>query len=132
MDSRETSSPTRFRHSATAHQGSGLPVAKHKAPGAQGPKAAATTALTASPHLSGSSSTGHTRRPTGHTPRSGSKPRASLSLPEALLEAVREQARITDLFPQAALKRRGSEFLTLCPWHQDTNASLTISPRTNR
>ncbi|MFN9427249.1 MAG: DNA primase, partial [Cyanobacteriota bacterium] len=49
-----------------------------------------------------------------------------------MLEAVREQARITDLFPQAALKRRGSEFLTLCPWHQDTNASLTISPRTNR
>jgi DNA primase len=49
-----------------------------------------------------------------------------------LLEAVREQARITDLFPQAALKRQGSEFLTLCPWHQDTNASLTISPRTNR
>jgi DNA primase len=45
---------------------------------------------------------------------------------------VRERARITDLFPQADLRRRGSEFLTLCPWHQDSNASLTVSPRTNR
>jgi DNA primase len=45
---------------------------------------------------------------------------------------VRERARITDLFPPADLQRRGSEFLTLCPWHQDSNASLTVSPRTNR
>ena len=45
---------------------------------------------------------------------------------------MRERARITDLFPQADLRRRGSEFLTLCPWHQDSNASLTVSPRTNR
>jgi DNA primase len=102
----------------------------HKASGAQEGMAAAAMAPTPTSHLS--SSTTHTRRAAGHTPRPGSKPRASLSLPEALLEAVREQARITDLFPQAALKRRGSEFLTLCPWHQDTNASLTISPRTNR
>ena len=92
--------------------------------------AAAAMAPMPSPHLS--SSTSHTRRSTGHTPRRSSKPRASLSLPNALLEAVREQARITDLFSPADLKRRGSEFLTLCPWHQDTNASLTISPRTNR
>jgi DNA primase len=45
---------------------------------------------------------------------------------------VRERARITDLFSQTDLRRRGSEFLTLCPWHQDSNASLTVSPRTNR
>jgi DNA primase len=45
---------------------------------------------------------------------------------------VRERARITDLFPPAELQRRGAEFLTLCPWHQDSNASLTVSPRTNR
>lgn len=45
---------------------------------------------------------------------------------------MRERARITDLFPQADLQRRGAEFLTLCPWHQDSNASLTVSPRTNR
>jgi len=75
---------------------------------------------------------GHTHRSAGHTPRRGSKPRASLSLPDTVLDAVREQARITDLFSPGDLKRRGSEFLTLCPWHQDTNASLTISPRTNR
>jgi DNA primase len=45
---------------------------------------------------------------------------------------VRERARITDLFPPADLQRRGAEFLTLCPWHRDSNASLTVSPRTNR
>lgn len=54
------------------------------------------------------------------------------AIPDALLEAVRERAEITDLFPPAELRRRGSEFLTLCPWHQDSNASLTVSPRTNR
>ena len=58
--------------------------------------------------------------------------RANQGIPEALLEAVRERARITDLIPQADLRRRGAEFLTLCPWHQDSNASLTVSPRTNR
>ena len=58
--------------------------------------------------------------------------RSNQGIPDALLEAVREQARITDLFPQADLRRRGAEFLTLCPWHQDSNASLTVSPRTNR
>ncbi len=58
--------------------------------------------------------------------------RANQGIPDALLETVRERARITDLFPQADLRRRGSEFLTLCPWHQDSNASLTVSPRTNR
>lgn len=58
--------------------------------------------------------------------------RANQGIPDALLEAVRERARITDLFPPADLQRRGAEFLTLCPWHQDSNASLTVSPRTNR
>lgn len=58
--------------------------------------------------------------------------RSNQGIPDALLETVRERARITDLFPQADLRRRGSEFLTLCPWHQDSNASLTVSPRTNR
>ncbi len=58
--------------------------------------------------------------------------RSNQGIPDALLETVRERARITDLFPQADLRRCGSEFLTLCPWHQDSNASLTVSPRTNR
>jgi len=49
-----------------------------------------------------------------------------------LLEAVRERSRIADLFPPEKLRRRGNEYLTLCPWHNDHNASLTVSPRTNR
>jgi DNA primase len=49
-----------------------------------------------------------------------------------VLEAVRERSRIADLFPPEQLRRRGREFLTLCPWHNDRNASLTVSPRTNR
>jgi DNA primase len=49
-----------------------------------------------------------------------------------LLGAVRERSRIADLFPPEQLRRRGREFLTLCPWHNDRNASLTVSPRTNR
>jgi DNA primase len=54
------------------------------------------------------------------------------SIPEHILATLRERARITDLFAPADLKQRGSEFLTLCPWHADTNASLTVSPRTNQ
>jgi DNA primase len=54
------------------------------------------------------------------------------TIPEHVLATLRERARITDLFAPADLKKRGSEFLTLCPWHADTNASLTVSPRTNR
>ncbi|MFN9628718.1 MAG: CHC2 zinc finger domain-containing protein, partial [Cyanobacteriota bacterium] len=67
-----------------------------------------------------------------HHHRTTSPPQPTLSFPPAFLDILRDRARITDLFPQADLKRQGSEFLTLCPWHADTNASLTISPRTNR
>jgi len=62
----------------------------------------------------------------------GCRSRSNQGIPAALLEAVRERARITDLFPAGDLRRSGSEFLTLCLWHQDSNASLTVSPRTNR
>lgn len=74
------------------------------------------------------------QHPSGRTrPRhAAGSSRANQGIPDALLEAVRERARITDLFPPADLQRRGAEFLTLCPWHQDSNASLTVSPRTNR
>ena len=44
----------------------------------------------------------------------------------ALLEAVRERARITDLFEAGALRRAGSEFVTRCPWHNDRRPSLTV------
>lgn len=52
--------------------------------------------------------------------------------PESFLQQIRERVSIVDLFPPASLQKRGREFLSLCPWHQDHNASLTVSPRTNR
>jgi len=50
----------------------------------------------------------------------------------ALLEQVRERARITDLFEASALQRAGAEYLTRCPWHDDRRPSLTVSPKRNR
>jgi DNA primase len=76
-----------------------------------------------------------TRRQATHpapSPRPSRAPRPCSTIPEHLLQTLRERVRITDLFPAGELKPRGSEFLTLCPWHADTNASLTVSPRTNR
>ena len=43
----------------------------------------------------------------------------SSALPDSLIEAVRNQARITDLFPLSELRRSGSGYLATCPWHQD-------------
>ncbi len=50
----------------------------------------------------------------------------------ALLEQVRERARIVDLFSPAELRKAGSEFITTCPWHEDRRPSLTVSPKRNR
>lgn len=50
----------------------------------------------------------------------------------ALLERVREQARIEELFNLADLRKAGREFLTCCPWHDDRRPSLTVSPARNR
>ena len=55
-----------------------------------------------------------------------------MSLPPALLEAVRQRARIEELFPAGALRRSGSGFLARCPWHNDRRPSLTVSTRLNR
>jgi DNA primase len=55
-----------------------------------------------------------------------------MSVPSPLLESVRQRARIEDLFPAGALKRSGSGFLALCPWHNDRSPSLTVSTRLNR
>ncbi|MEB3167969.1 MAG: CHC2 zinc finger domain-containing protein [Synechococcaceae cyanobacterium] len=55
-----------------------------------------------------------------------------MTLSPSLLEAVRQRARIEDLFPAGALKRSGSGFLALCPWHNDRRPSLTVSTRLNR
>jgi DNA primase len=53
-------------------------------------------------------------------------------LPDSLIEAVRNQARITDLFPFSELRRSGSGYLATCPWHQDRRPSLTVNPERNR
>lgn len=49
-----------------------------------------------------------------------------------LLEAVRQQARIIDLFEASELRRAGKEFVARCPWHDDRRPSLTVSPQRNR
>jgi DNA primase len=52
-------------------------------------------------------------------------------LPDAVLEAVRQRSRIEELFPPGALRRAGSCFVALCPWHNDHNPSLTVDPARN-
>ena len=56
----------------------------------------------------------------------------SSALPDSLIEAVRSQARITDLFPLSELRRSGSGYLATCPWHLDRRPSLTVNPERNR
>jgi DNA primase len=48
------------------------------------------------------------------------------------LESVRERAQITDLFGPSELKKMGREFVARCPWHDDRNPSLSVSPTRNR
>ena len=48
--------------------------------------------------------------------------------PEALLDTVRQRARIEDLFPASELCKAGREYLARCPWHDDRRPSLTVSP----
>ena len=67
------------------------------------------------------------RAPSGHP---AGRP-AGLLTP-AVLESVRERARITDLFGPAELKKSGREFVARCPWHDDRHPSLTVSPSRNR
>ncbi|MFN9643949.1 MAG: DNA primase [Cyanobacteriota bacterium] len=52
--------------------------------------------------------------------------------PDHVIAAVREKARIAELFPVSALQRSGRAFLTTCPWHNDRRPSLTVNPQTNR
>ena len=64
-------------------------------------------------------------------PQPGTHQRSS-ALPDSLIEAVRSQARIADLFPLSELRRSGSGYLATCPWHQDRRPSLTVNPERNR
>ncbi|WP_255119226.1 CHC2 zinc finger domain-containing protein, partial [Synechococcus sp. HJ21-Hayes] len=67
------------------------------------------------------------RAPSGHP--SG---RPAGLLTPAVLESVRERARITDLFGPAELQKAGREFVARCPWHDDRRPSLSVSPSRNR
>jgi DNA primase len=49
-----------------------------------------------------------------------------------VIEAVRSQAHIVDLFANSELRRSGKGFLATCPWHQDRRPSLTVNPERNR
>ncbi len=76
-------------------------------------------------------------RPQSPPPAHGRHPQPSAhlrssALPDSLIEAVRSQARITDLFPLLELRRSGSGYLATCPWHQDRRPSLTVNPERNR
>jgi DNA primase len=53
-------------------------------------------------------------------------------LTPAVLESVRERAKITDLFGPTELKKAGREFVARCPWHDDRHPSLSVSPSRNR
>ncbi len=69
---------------------------------------------------------------TAHRPLRGALgPTGQRGLPDAFLEAVRQRARIEELFPPGALRRAGSCFVALCPWHNDHNPSLTVDPARN-
>ncbi|MFN9658817.1 MAG: DNA primase [Cyanobacteriota bacterium] len=52
--------------------------------------------------------------------------------PDHVIAAVREKARIAELFPVSALQRSGRAFLTTYPCHTDRRPSLTVNPQTNR
>ena len=67
------------------------------------------------------------RAPSGHP-----MGRPAGLLTPAVLESVRERARITELFEPADLKKVGRDFVAHCPWHDDRRPSLTVSPQRNR
>jgi DNA primase len=67
------------------------------------------------------------RAPSGHP-----MGRPAALLTPAVLESVRERARITELFGPAELKTVGRDFVAHCPWHDDRRPSLTVSPQRNR
>ena len=67
------------------------------------------------------------RAPSGHPTG-----RPAGLLTPAVLESVRERARITELFGPADLKKVGRDFVARCPWHDDRRPSLTVSPQRNR
>ena len=70
--------------------------------------------------------------PRGRAPSGHPTGRPAGLLTPAVLESVRERARITELFGPAELKTVGRDFVARCPWHDDRRPSLTVSPQRNR
>ncbi|MEI6617074.1 MAG: CHC2 zinc finger domain-containing protein, partial [Cyanobium sp. ELA507] len=112
-----------------AHRGAGGSGAPDGAPGAAETATGSRGSRPQRPAASG--------RHQAPTPAQGRQPKPpahqrSSALPDSLIEAVRSQARIADLFPLSELRRSGSGYLATCPWHQDRRPSLTVNPERNR
>ncbi|MCF0178335.1 MAG: DNA primase, partial [Bacteroidales bacterium] len=51
---------------------------------------------------------------------------------QSTIEHILDTARIEDVIGDfVALKRRGADYKGLCPFHQDKNPSLSVSPARN-
>ena len=54
---------------------------------------------------------------------------ASPRLHPRTIEAVKERADIVDVVGEhVVLKKKGREFVGICPFHDDTSPSMTVSP----
>ncbi len=52
-----------------------------------------------------------------------------MSLHPRTIEAVKERADIVDVVGEhVVLKKKGREFVGICPFHDDTSPSMTVSP----
>ena len=112
-----------------SHRGAGRSGAPDGAPGAGKRAAGGPGSRPQRPAASGRHQPSP-QAPNRH-PQPGTYQRSS-ALPDSLIEAVRSQARIADLFPLSELRRSGSGYLATCPWHQDRRPSLTVNPERNR
>jgi DNA primase len=97
---------------------------------------AASSHSPSNPSFNATTSTGSnpSSPPNANTPSRPVSPhhRRPRPCPDHVIAAVREKARIAELFPVSALQRSGRAFLTTCPWHDDRRPSLTVNPQTNR
>ena len=56
-------------------------------------------------------------------------PMASVRLHPRTIEAVKERADIVDVVGEhVVLKKKGREFVGICPFHDDSKPSMTVSP----
>jgi DNA primase len=54
-------------------------------------------------------------------------------LPEELIQQIKQDCDLVQLIQSQGyqLKKNGKDYLLSCPWHEDTEASLVVSPDTN-